>query len=50
MLHSRYDYHRTCEKLLAVLGNQRLLEDLGPRDFKVLRRNFGETWPPRRRA
>lgn len=46
-LHSWYDYHRTCEKLMGVLGQQRLVEELGPEDFATVRQSFGAAgWGP----
>lgn len=45
-LRTWYDYHATCERLLKVFGDDRLVEDLKPSDFEKLRADFGRTWGP----
>ena len=46
-LRSWYDYQLTCQRLADVLGKERLVEDIAPRDFEALRRNFSESgWGP----
>jgi integrase len=45
-IRSWYDYHQTCERLLKVLGSDRLVEDLKPEDFERLRADYAKTWGP----
>jgi len=40
------DYYFTAERLMKVLGENRLVEDMGPADFEKLRAEFGKTWGP----
>jgi len=40
---SFYDYHRVCERVLAAIDRNRLVEDLAPDDFGPLREKLTET-------
>lgn len=41
-----HDYQQAAERLLNILGEHRLVEDIGPADFEKLRAEFGKTWGP----
>jgi integrase len=45
-VHSFTDYHRVCETLVETFGGERLLTDLRPDDFELLRTNWAKTWGP----
>jgi integrase len=45
-MRSWYDYHQTAERVLKVLGKDRLVDTLEPVDFEKLRADFGKTWGP----
>jgi integrase len=40
------DYLQTAERIVKVFGKDRLVEELGPTDFELLRADFGKTWGP----
>ena len=41
-----HDYHQVCERVLEVIGRNRLVEDLRPEDFGKLRDKFAERMGP----
>lgn len=43
-MRSWYDYQQTGERLLRVLGKDRIVENLGPDDFERLRADYATTW------
>jgi integrase len=43
-MRSWYDYHQTGERLMKVLGENRIVETLGPDDFERLRSDYAKTW------
>ncbi len=45
-MRSWQDYHRACDRLLHVLGKDRLVEDLRPDDFATLRTALSKTLGP----
>ncbi|MGA2062369.1 MAG: hypothetical protein ABSG67_17950, partial [Thermoguttaceae bacterium] len=40
------DYHATCERIVQFFGRQRLVEDIGPRDFDSFRSKLAKLWGP----
>lgn len=40
------DYHRSCEKIIAAFGRNRLVQDLRPADFVQLRNSLAKTLGP----
>src|SRR5262249_49805712 len=45
-LRSWYDYHECCKRMMKVLGEHKLVLDLGPSDFETLRADYSKTWGP----
>lgn len=43
-MRSWYDYHQTAERLMEVLGKDRIVEKLEPDDFARLRTDYAKTW------
>ena len=40
------DYHKAAERMMKVLGENKLAEDLKQQDFERLRLEYGKTWGP----
>jgi integrase len=43
-LRSWYDLHQTCQRIVDVLGKDRIVESLNPADFEKLLADYGKTW------
>ncbi len=45
-----HEYYKTCDRLIATFGSNRLVEDLASDDFEKLRADVAKTWGPYRLA
>jgi hypothetical protein len=49
-VHTRANYQRAAETLVAYMGKARLVSDLDPQDFASLRNKMAKKWGPHRLA
>jgi hypothetical protein len=40
------EYGEVCKRLIKILGKGRVVSDLGPADFAMLRKKMAQTWGP----